>query len=111
MADWLTNWGKDVMWKRRQRIGKGRHWPKHFIISDYSIEVKWLTDQYWPWHLCKSSYETYETQTFIISDYNIEVKWLADQYFMQVILVFGKGGNELGKGGTDPNILLFQIIV
>ena len=71
MADWLTNWGKDVMWKRRQRIGKGRHWPKHFIISDYSIEVKWLTDQYWPKHLCKSSwylekeanltYETYET--------------------------------------------------
>ena len=58
MADWcnpgidlLTNWGKDVKA------------AKAAIISEYSIEVKWLTDQYWPWHLCKSSYETYETQT------------------------------------------------
>ena len=26
-------------------------------------------------------------------------------------MLCGKGGKELGKGGTDPNILLFQIIV
>ena len=53
--------------------------------------------------------KTMKPKHFIISVYSIEVKWLADQYFMQDILVFGKGGNELGKGGTDPNILLFQI--
>ena len=108
MADWpiLTQTFMQVILVRG-KAPKREELTQTIIISDYSTIVKWLTDQYWPWHLCKSSYETYETQTFIISDYNIEVKWLADQYFMQVILVFGKGGNELGKGGTDPNILLF----
>ena len=117
MADWLTNWGKDVMWKRRQRTGKGRHWPKHFIISDYSIEVKWLTD--WPTEakmlcgkggklkvkggadpnqLCKSSWYMEK-----------EANWSQGRSWpkpiMQVILVPGKGGKLKVKGGADLNQL------
>ena len=129
------NTSNHCIWKRKQPKVKAAiisDYIYHFIISDYSIIVKWLTDQYWPWHLCKSSWNVEKEvrgkggtwpKHFIISDYSIIVKWLTDQYWPKHLCksswyvekearkgsnwLCGKRGKGLWKGGTDPNISLF----
>ena len=87
MADWLTNWGKDVMWKRRQTESQGRSWPKPIMQvilvpgKGGKLKVKGGAD---PNQLYKSSWYLEKGGTdpnifdFIISDYSIIVKWLTD---------------------------------
>ena len=73
----------------------------------FQIIVKWLTDQYWPWHLCKSSYETYETY----ETNEKEANWKSREELTQTNYASHPGTwkRKQEKGGTDPNIFDFII--
>ena len=64
----IDNWGKDAKA------------AKAAIISDYSTEVKWLTDWWNPGidRLTNWGKDAKAAKAAIISDYSIEVKWLTD---------------------------------
>ena len=76
MADWLmepwycrlTNWGKDVKA------------AKAALISDCSIEVKWLTEWWNPGIDIMTNWrkDAKDAKAAIVSDYSTEVKWLTD---------------------------------